>query len=174
MTVDQVKKAEQFTVEMVRSDKQVYAKESPLAIAKTINGLRAMFGETYPDPVRVVCAGIPIQELEKNPQALTGFQTSVEFCGGTHLHRTSHIGDFVIVSEEAIAKGIRRIVALTGPEASKALKKADLLQRDLIEIKHTVESFDQTSSNTKEIVKKIVELTSDISHATIPYWRKVF
>lgn len=36
-----------------------------------------------------------------------------------HLHRAGHVGRFVIASEEAIAKGIRRIVALTGPEALK-------------------------------------------------------
>jgi len=39
-----------------------------------------------------------------------------------------HIGDFVISSEEAIAKGIRRIVALTGPEATKALKRNEVLE----------------------------------------------
>ena len=37
----------------------------------------------------------------------------------SHLKRSGHIGDFVISTEEAIAKGIRRIVALTGPEATK-------------------------------------------------------
>ena len=39
-----------------------------------------------------------------------------------------HMGNFVIASEEAIAKGIRRIIALTGPEAAKAINKANLLQ----------------------------------------------
>jgi alanyl-tRNA synthetase len=38
------------------------------------------------------------------------------------------MGNFVIASEEAIAKGIRRIIALTGPEAAKAINKANLLQ----------------------------------------------
>ena len=37
----------------------------------------------------------------------------------SHVKRSGHIGDFVISAEEAIAKGIRRIVAITGPEASK-------------------------------------------------------
>lgn len=40
-----------------------------------------------------------------------------------HLHRSGHIGDFVICSEEAIAKGIRRIVALTGTEATKVNRR---------------------------------------------------
>lgn len=43
------------------------------------------------------------------------------FSVNSHLHRSGHIGDFVISSEDAIAKGIRRIVALTGPEATKVL-----------------------------------------------------
>lgn len=41
----------------------------------------------------------------------------------SHVKRSGNIGDFVISSEEAIAKGIRRIVALTGPEATKVCKK---------------------------------------------------
>jgi alanyl-tRNA synthetase len=45
--------------------------------------------------------------------------TDVEFSLFRHLHRAGHVGSFVIASEEAIAKGIRRIVALTGPEALK-------------------------------------------------------
>jgi len=48
--------------------------------------------------------------------------TDVEFSSFRHLHRAGHIGGFVIASEEAIAKGIRRIVALTGPEASKVTR----------------------------------------------------
>lgn len=40
----------------------------------------------------------------------------------SHVLRSGHIGDFVISVEEAIAKGIRRIVALTGPEATKVLE----------------------------------------------------
>ena len=172
MTADQVKKTEEHTNKIVAADKQVFAKESPLAIAKAIQGLRAMFGETYPDPVRVVSQGIPVEYLEKNPLSPAAKETSVEFCGGTHLHRTGHIGDFVITSEEAIAKGIRRIVALTGPEASKSLKKAELLQNNLNKLKSSVETV-KDPAESKEVVKKIVELTDDVSHALIPYWKKV-
>lgn len=88
-----------------------------------------------------------------------------------HLHYTSHIGDFVIASEEAIAKGIRRIVALTGPEATKALKKAKLLQNQLTQLQATIEA-DKSGKKSKKHVKSIVELTEDISHAIIPGWRK--
>ena len=43
-------------------------------------------------------------------------------CNFRHLHRSSHIGDFVIVSEEAIAKGIRRIVAISGQDGTNVRK----------------------------------------------------
>lgn len=172
MTAKQVKEAENFLNQIVREDKPVFAKECSLPVAKNIQGLRAMFGETYPDPVRVVCIGVPVEELEKDPQGNAGLLTSVEFCGGTHLHKTGHIGDFIISSEEAIAKGIRRIVALTGPEASKALKKSELLQNNFNKLKSKVETV-KDSTESKEVVKKIVELTEDVSHAVIPYWKKV-
>lgn len=89
-----------------------------------------------------------------------------------HLHYTGHIGDFVIASEDAIAKGIRRIIALTGPEATKALKKAILLQNQLTQLQTIIEA-DKSGINSKGYVKKIVELAEDISHAIIPGWRKV-
>ncbi|CAL7939430.1 unnamed protein product [Xylocopa violacea] len=170
MTTDQIQKAEEMTNSIIKENKKVYAKESNLALAKTIQGLRAMFEETYPDPVRVVSIGIAVEDLEKDPLGLGGLQTSVEFCGGTHLHYTEHMGDFVIASEEAIAKGIRRIVALTGPEATKAQKKAAVLQSQLDQLQSII-TTDKTI-NIKEQVKKIIELTDDVSHATISSWKK--
>ena len=57
-----------------------------------------------------------------------GFQYSVEFCGGTHLRNSKHIRSMALISEDAIAKGIRRVVAFTGHEALKAGAKADAFQ----------------------------------------------
>ncbi|CAK9807202.1 Alanine--tRNA ligase, cytoplasmic [Anthophora plagiata] len=170
MTAEQIQKTEEITNNIIKENKKVYAKESNLAVAKTIQGLRAMFEETYPDPVRIVSIGIPIEDLEKDPLGPDALQTSVEFCGGTHLHYTGHIGDFVIVSEEAIAKGIRRIVALTGPEATKAEKKATMLQNYLDQLQTTIAT--DKGANTKEYVKKIVDITDDISRHTISCWKK--
>ncbi|CAH2066593.1 unnamed protein product, partial [Iphiclides podalirius] len=130
-----------------------------------------MFDEHYPDPVRVVSVGIPVEELEKNPDGPSGYETSVEFCGGSHLHQTGHIGDYVIVSEEGIAKGIRRIVALTGPEAIKALNKLSILENEVNTIANFIkEKGDEI--NQKDVVKKIVDLTNEVSHAQISYWKK--
>ncbi|XP_011689776.1 PREDICTED: alanine--tRNA ligase, cytoplasmic isoform X2 [Wasmannia auropunctata] len=166
MTEKQLELTEDFTVKMIKENKKIYAKESNLAIAKAIQGLRAMFEETYPDPVRVISMGVPIENLEKNPLSTAALETSVEFCGGTHLHYTGHIGDFIIASEDAIAKGIRRIVALTGPEATKAIRTMRMLQERLAQIKATIEA-DKSGANSKEHVRKIVELSDEISHALI-------
>lgn len=171
MTIEQVSKTEQLTKEMVYKNVPIYAKESKLALAKKIRGLRSVFDEVYPDPVRVISFGVPVDELEQNPDSEAGEQTSVEFCGGTHLRRSGHIMDFVISSEEAIAKGIRRIVALTGPEALKALKKSEAFEQEIVRLKATIDN-DKSGKDSKSHVKEIVELTEQISHATIPYVKK--
>ena len=92
-----------------------------------IQGLRAMFDETYPDPVRVVSIGVPVNELLENPTSGAADKTSVEFCGGTHLRDISHARKLVITAEEAISKGIRRMIAVTGAEAEKADRQAQRL-----------------------------------------------
>ena len=104
LTAEQVKSVEEAANELIAKNEEVFAKEAPLAVAKTIQGLRAVFDETYPDPVRVVSIGIPVEDLEASPTSPAGSKTSIEFCGGTHLRRAGHICDFVLASEEAIAK----------------------------------------------------------------------
>lgn len=83
MTVEQIRKTEQIVVDIIKRNAPVYAKECKLEEAKKIIGLRAMFDEAYPDPVRVVSVGEQVDELVKNPQSQASLLTSVEFCGGT-------------------------------------------------------------------------------------------
>lgn len=87
------------------------------------------------------------------------------------MHQSGHIVDFIITSEEAIAKGIRRIVALTGPEAEKARKKTALLESQLSVLKSQINSAG-SDINIKEMTKLIVDLNEEVSQATIPYVKK--
>jgi len=162
MTVNQVACVEQLTNEVIKRNDPVYAKVSPLNDAKHIKGLRAMFDETYPDPVRVVSVGVPVEKLLSDLEGSAGLETSVEFCGGTHLHRTGHMEHFAILTEEAIAKGIRRIVALTGPEATKACNRAE-------ELKKYVTKLDPKDP---DLSKVITDAQDRISKSVIPYSTK--
>jgi alanyl-tRNA synthetase len=106
----------------------VHAKEVPLAAAKAISGLRAVFGEQYPDPVRVVSVGATVEALLADPANAAWQAQSVEFCGGTHLSNTAEAEAFALLSEEGIAKGIRRIVGVTGEAARAAIGRASELR----------------------------------------------
>ncbi|NXQ79342.1 SYAC protein, partial [Nyctibius grandis] len=169
LSTQEIKKVEGIANQMIEEAKTVYARDCPLAAAKAIQGLRAVFDETYPDPVRVVSIGIPVEELLADPTGPAGSITSVEFCGGTHLQNSSHAGPFVIVSEEAIAKGIRRIVAVTGAEARKALRKVDSLRKLLAALEAKVKV--QTAPN-KDVQKEITDLGETLATAVIPQWQK--
>jgi alanyl-tRNA synthetase len=113
----QLEKIEQVSTDYIRRNAEVFAKDVPLATAKQIRGVRAVFGETYPDPVRVVSVGVPVDELLADVKNEKWDKVSVEFCGGTHLKHTGEIKELVILEESGIAKGIRRIVAVTGQDA---------------------------------------------------------
>jgi len=76
-------------------------------------GALALFGEKYGDEVRVVSMG----ERTGSGKASDKPHYSTELCGGTHVERTGDIGAFKIVSEGAVASGVRRIEALTGEAA---------------------------------------------------------
>ncbi|XP_009999343.1 PREDICTED: LOW QUALITY PROTEIN: alanine--tRNA ligase, cytoplasmic [Chaetura pelagica] len=169
LSSQEIKKVEGIANQMIEEAKPVYAKDCPLAAAKAIQGLRAVFDETYPDPVRVVSIGIPVEDLLADPSGPAGSITSIEFCGGTHLQNSSHAGPFVIVSEEAIAKGIRRIVAVTGAEARKALRKVDSLRKVLSALEAKVKV--QTAPN-KDVQKEITDLGETLATAVIPQWQK--
>ncbi|CAH8562608.1 unnamed protein product [Schistosoma turkestanicum] len=173
MSRDELAKAEEICDTMINKHLNVYSADVSLPYAKTIQGARAVFGEAYPDPVRVVSIGVPVTSLVAYPDKQYGKTTSVEFCGGTHVLNTKHIGVLVIVSEEAIAKGIRRIVAVTGHEAERAQKQALRLDNEVNELIKSVNKLiahDQTTTNTTDyfnVTRQMSNLSEDISHAVI-------
>ncbi|KLT44339.1 putative alanine-tRNA ligase [Cutaneotrichosporon oleaginosum] len=124
-------KVEAICNEWIKKASPVYSKELPLEIARQIPGLRAVFGERYPDPVRVVSIEFDLNEVEKDLSNPKWAESSIEFCGGTHVRKTDEIKDFVIIEEGSIAKGIRRIVAVTGHEAAEVQRKGAEFEKKL-------------------------------------------
>ena len=100
VTQEELATVEQKVNEMIMRNipSQVH-NDTPMAEARSMGAI-ALFGEKYGDRVRVVAFG-----------------DSVELCGGTHVDHTSRIGLFRIVSEGAVAAGVRRIEAVTGRNA---------------------------------------------------------
>ncbi|KAI2468733.1 tRNA synthetases class II (A)-domain-containing protein [Annulohypoxylon bovei var. microspora] len=125
VTLSELKKIEHLSNQYIRQNCKIYSKDVELDIARNINGVRAVFGETYPNPVRVVSVGIDVDMLLEAPENLEWRKVSVEFCGGTHVDQTGIIKDVIVVEESGIAKGIRRIVAYTGAAAYRAQREAE-------------------------------------------------
>ncbi|KAK0859874.1 Alanine--tRNA ligase, partial [Friedmanniomyces endolithicus] len=121
---DELAKIEDLCTSYIRQNSEVYATDVPLATARNLEGVRAVFGETYPDPVRVVSIGVSIEDLLEDPKRPEWRQVSIEFCGGTHVKNTTEIKDLVLLEENGIAKGIRRIVAVTGAAAHRVQREA--------------------------------------------------
>jgi alanyl-tRNA synthetase len=74
---------ESMSADWIKRNIKVYSKDVSLEMAYQIPGLRAVFGESYPDPVRVVTLGHDIDEITEDIDNPKWLNTSVEFCGGT-------------------------------------------------------------------------------------------
>ncbi|ABN65391.2 Alanyl-tRNA synthetase, cytoplasmic (Alanine--tRNA ligase) (AlaRS) [Scheffersomyces stipitis CBS 6054] len=131
LTPKELAAVESISNEYIKSNKEVFYKDVSLNEAREINGLRAVFGETYPDPVRVVSIGVPVEDLLAEPKKADWHKVSIEFCGGTHVAKTGDIKDLVVIEESGIAKGIRRIVAVTGHDAHAVQKIASEFEAEL-------------------------------------------
>lgn len=115
-------------------------------------GAMALFGEKYGDRVRVV--------------DITAF--SVELCGGTHVKQTGEIGLFKVVSEGAVAAGVRRIEAVTGENAIGLLhqqqqilnQSAELLKADTANL---VEKIQQLQEKSKKVEKELQQLKDKLA-----------
>ena len=109
-------------------------------------GAMALFGEKYGDEVRVVSMG------EDHDDDLHTHAFSVELCGGTHVRRTGDIGFFKIIGEGAVASGVRRIEAVTGPAAEEYVDREEgLLQ----------EAANTLRTSTAELPARLAALLED-------------
>ncbi|KAF3120219.1 Alanine--tRNA ligase [Orbilia oligospora] len=115
---EQIEKVENESNSYINQKVAVYTKEIDIKTAQAITGVRAVFGEKYPDPVRVVSLGIDLNLIVENPTDPQWAKVSIEFCGGTHLKTVSDITEMVITEESGIGKGIRRVVCVTNEIAA--------------------------------------------------------
>ena len=104
VTDEELRKVEHRVNQLIRADYPLEEKRDATMDEAKAMGAIALFGEKYGDRVRVV-----------------KFGDSIELCGGTHAKSTGRIGFFKIVSESAIAAGVRRIEAVTGEAAENIL-----------------------------------------------------
>lgn len=165
LKVSQIEKAEDICRDVITRALPVYTQVAKQAEAKRIQGLRAVFGETYPEFVRVISVGQDIPEMLLDPEKQDWSQYSVEFCGGTHVGNTAEARAFALVEENGIAKGIRRIVALTGARASEAQGRAKALEAQ-------VQALDATKEVGPALISKVAELTPQLDQAVISLVQK--
>ncbi|RZC70027.1 hypothetical protein C5167_033163 [Papaver somniferum] len=154
-----LRKIESIVNKQIDDEMDVYATEATLADAKRINGLQAVFGEVYPDPVRVVAIGRKVEDLLADPDSKEWLTISTEFCGGTHISNTRDAKAFALLFEEGIAKGIRRITAVTTGGAFEAINLAK-------EIDLQISDAFKLEGSTLE--KKVAALKNLLDAATIP------
>ncbi|MBI1222430.1 MAG: alanine--tRNA ligase [Bacteroidetes bacterium] len=137
MIVEEIEQVERMVNEKIRENIPLDERRAvPIEEAKTM-GAMALFGEKYGDEVRVITF---------DPEF------SRELCGGTHVSATGQIGSFKIISESAVAAGVRRIEAITGLLAENHNRE---LERTLSDIKELLKS--------KDLVKSIVKLMQEKS-----------
>ena len=113
LTADELLKIEDEINARIAEGAPVSTKLMPIAEARTL-GAMALFGEKYPDNVRVVRMG----------------EFSTELCGGTHLGNTGQVGFCRVIRDELVAAGIRRITCFTGPKAIARIRETEALVKE--------------------------------------------
>ena len=129
-----------------------------MAIAE---GAMALFGEKYGDEVRVVTMGG--EDVSHNKSAW-----SVELCGGTHVNRTGDIGSFKIISESAVAGGVRRIEAVSQNAARRWFSEREtILDKTATLLKSKIELVPDRVANLliekKKLEAEITQLRQKIA-----------
>jgi len=124
LTIEEIENVELSVNSIIRDGLSVRSEKLPLQKAQKIPTVRALFGEIYPDPVRVVSIG-------RNDSDSNNVISSVEFCGGTHVRNTNEAVAFCILEESAVGKGIRRVIGISGVEAAQVLESSEALLKDM-------------------------------------------
>ncbi len=155
LTDDEISRVEAIVNRKVRENIQL-KEERRVPYQDAINrGVTALFGEKYGDVVRVITFDEDF---------------SVELCGGTHVKSTGQIGYFKIISESAVAAGVRRIEAITGEAAEAYIIKQNQLVSELKgllknpkDVVKSVEALlEENSKLKKELEKSVLEKASGL------------
>lgn len=142
MTDEEIRKVEEIVNDKIRENIPVVIKEMTKDEAIAM-GAMALFGEKYGDTVRTV---------------IIDPDYSIELCGGTHVGHTGMIGVFSITAESAVAAGVRRIEALTGPAAIRyfADKVAQSKQiTELLKAKDPLKAIEKLIEDKAALEKRI-------------------
>ena len=140
LTNAQVNKIESLVNQSIRENIESRIEFMPTKQAIK-SGAIALFGERYPENVRV----ISFTNEDRNSSL-----SSVELCGGTHVKSTGQIGTFKIVSDHSVSSGVKRIEAITGESAEVFSKQIDLL----IQIKESLKANENNLLEKIETLKK--------------------
>jgi len=142
VTDEELAQVEHLVNEKIRRNAGLEERRAvPMEEAKEL-GAMMLFGEKYGDKVRII-----------------KFGESVELCGGTHVEATGQIGLLKIVSESAVAAGIRRIEAITAARAEKYINdQLNLLQQ----IKETIKGSKDVLASVSGLIQQNNELSKQI------------
>ncbi len=136
LSADEISQIEMIVNEQLRRNLPLFHhRDIPFEEAKKMGALM-FFGDKYGDKVNVVQFG----------------DFTMEFCGGTHVHNSSEIGLFKILSETSIASGVRRIEAVTGAGVEK------YIQSQSEQIKSSEQKIEELFDIKKKLEKEIAEL----------------
>ncbi|GAB3623171.1 alanine--tRNA ligase [Mariniluteicoccus endophyticus] len=148
LSADQRAEIEGLCNEAIRDDLQVTSQELPLAKAKEM-GAMAMFGEKYPEIVRMVEMGGP---------------WSRELCGGTHVQHSSQIGLMTLLGEQSVGSGVRRVEALVSTDAFRHMAAERTILNNLATVLKV--QPDQVSERVERIMAQLKDAEKQIAAFT--------
>ncbi len=171
LTTSQLDDVDQMVAVAVAANRKVITEQDVAIDDAKARGAMALFGEKYGDKVRVV--EIHSGHLVSADQADDhGPVYSVELCGGTHALRTGDVGPFRIVSEGSVSAGVRRVEAVTGPEAAALVKDDQQQVRQLSGMLRqgggpVAEQTEAIISERDELRRELARLQQDAARASL-------
>ncbi len=157
ITDEEIQQIEKIVNEKIRENIRLEERKNvPIKDAMSL-GAMALFGEKYGDFVRVI---------------IFDPKFSIELCGGTHVETTGQIGLFKIVSEGAVAAGVRRIEGITAVKAEAFIEKQiaelktvrELLKNPKDSAQKVQELLDENTALKKQIELATAEKTQFVKH----------